>query len=606
MGLWKPIGKSSTSSRAGDQQSTDQEPVWVGQDSSQQFPIYTRGNAGEVYPEVFTPLSFSVASESTERAMRNALLATGLVREEELRDIPITTAVGSGVFGGYAYLNLSIQRLIAARSLGGKATDADMNLLGVGDPPPHEPLPTERNRKATIAGLRYVIKLARQQDIPELREDQAKVERFLNGLSDPDEASDDELRRSIESLMPLFADLFERHLIVSFAAALMVAVLSGICERELEDPTLAVKLLAGLGDIDSAAPSQAMWDLSRLANESTAVSALFDAGPSGLWQRLLDQASGDSPGSSEASDFLERFRGFVADHGSRGPNEWDTAFDTWETDPDLALTLIDRMRGADESHNPQLQRSRLGLEAEELERQSAAKLNRVVRPMFMRVLRATRLYSRGRERSKTTVIRAIHGARLQSMELDRRMVERSGGERGDLWFLLEDEIDAYLADPASLIPTIAERRETHRVLAERVPPFFFSGHQPPLEEWELRSATRPGLQAGETLTGLAGCPGVARGIARVVTDPGDPRGLGPGDVLIAPLTDPAWTPLFVPAEAVVVDVGAIMSHAVIVSRELGIPCVVSASEATKRIPEGALIEVDGSKGTVTILELPTG
>jgi len=89
-----------------------------------------------------------------------------------------------------------------------------------------------------------------------------------------------------------------------------------------------------------------------------------------------------------------------------------------------------------------------------------------------------------------------------------------------------------------------------------------------------------------TLTGIAGCPGVARGRARVVLDPLDPRGLGPGEVLVAPITDPSWTPLFVPAEAVVVDVGAQMSHAVIVSRELGIPAVVSVTGATGRSPTG--------------------
>ena len=72
----------------------------------------------------------------------------------------------------------------------------------------------------------------------------------------------------------------------------------------------------------------------------------------------------------------------------------------------------------------------------------------------------------------------------------------------------------------------------------------------------------------------------------------------------APITDPSWTPLFVPVEAVVVDVGAMLSHAVIVSRELGIPSVVSITGATKTIPDGALIEVDGNNGTVTILELP--
>ena len=70
------------------------------------------------------------------------------------------------------------------------------------------------------------------------------------------------------------------------------------------------------------------------------------------------------------------------------------------------------------------------------------------------------------------------------------------------------------------------------------------------------------------------------------------------------MTDPAWTPLFVPAAGVVVNVGAPLSHAIIVSRELGIPCVVSANDATDRIPDGALVEVNGDTGVVTLIELP--
>jgi pyruvate,water dikinase len=72
-------------------------------------------------------------------------------------------------------------------------------------------------------------------------------------------------------------------------------------------------------------------------------------------------------------------------------------------------------------------------------------------------------------------------------------------------------------------------------------------------------------------------------------------------VLIAPQTDPAWTPLFVPAAAVVVNVGATITHAVIVCRELGLPCAVSVGDATLRIPDGAMVEVDGTAGTVTLL-----
>jgi rifampicin phosphotransferase len=94
------------------------------------------------------------------------------------------------------------------------------------------------------------------------------------------------------------------------------------------------------------------------------------------------------------------------------------------------------------------------------------------------------------------------------------------------------------------------------------------------------------------------------GRARVILDSNDPTDLDPGDILVAPITDPSWTPLFVPAAGVVVDVGAPLSHAIIVSRELGIPCVISATDATRRIPNGALIRVDGNTGAVTILEMP--
>ncbi|MEL6980870.1 MAG: hypothetical protein AAFO29_00445, partial [Actinomycetota bacterium] len=520
--LWRPVGTPAGEDR------------WVGQDTSERFPVYTRGNAGEVYPEVFTPLSFSVAAESAERAMRNAVLTSGLVRPEELADVPMTTAVGSGVFGGYAYLNLSIQRLASARMPGGKATDADVNYLGVGDPPPYVPDPNERNLRASMAGLRYVWKVLKTDELPELAADQRKVDRFLAGLPDPATAEDRELRESVRAMMPMFGDLFERHLVVSLAAGIAVAVVSNLCEQKLDDPLLASRLLSGLGDVDSAAPSIAMWRLSRDANASPPVTALFDAGPDGLELGLRSEAETDE----SVAAFVAGFDDLLEDFGSRGPNEWDTAFDTWETDPSLALTLIDRMRAADDSHDPTAQHGRLAAEAAALEQECLGRLKGLTKVIFRRAVASARFHSRSRERSKTTVVRAIHGARLRAMELDRRLVERSGGQRGDLWFLLDEEVDDYMADPAAKASTIAERRDQHRRLAERIPPFFFDRNQPPLDEWARRDAPSEDLAAGSVLTGLPGCPGKATGRARVVTHPGDPRGLAPGEVLVAPLTDP--------------------------------------------------------------------
>ena len=92
-----------------------------------------------------------------------------------------------------------------------------------------------------------------------------------------------------------------------------------------------------------------------------------------------------------------------------------------------------------------------------------------------------------------------------------------------------------------------------------------------------RDRASPSSRPGESLTGLPGCPGVAEGRARVILDSHDPTALEPGDVLVAPITDPSWTPLFVPAARSSSTSARPLSHAIIVSRELGIPCVVSAT-----------------------------
>jgi len=90
-------------------------------------------------------------------------------------------------------------------------------------------------------------------------------------------------------------------------------------------------------------------------------------------------------------------------------------------------------------------------------------------------------------------------------------------------------------------------------------------------------------------------------VARVVTDPGAPDALRPGEVLVAPYTDPAWTPLFLTAGAAVVEVGSYLSHAGTVAREFGLPCLVDVEGCTTRIPDGTLIEVDADAGEVRIL-----
>ena len=132
------------------------------------------------------------------------------------------------------------------------------------------------------------------------------------------------------------------------------------------------------------------------------------------------------------------------------------------------------------------------------------------------------------------------------------------------------------------------------------PPFWFESPLPPPDTWALRDEGEQPDPRARTIVGMGVCSGVATGTARIVLHPDAPGDLGPGDILVAPITDPAWTPLFLAAAGVVVDVGAQQSHAAIVSRELGIPAVVSATGASATIPDGTRVTVDGTRGVVTI------
>jgi pyruvate,water dikinase len=223
---------------------------------------------------------------------------------------------------------------------------------------------------------------------------------------------------------------------------------------------------------------------------------------------------------------------------------------------------------------------------------------------FEAALHAGKLWLRGRERTRTTGGMTTHEQRLPALELGRRGVARGHLDRPEQIFMLRiEEVPDHLADGAAWTDTLRRRESDYLRLFEYEPPFVAVGSPPPLHEWRRRdSYLHEKVATGMVLQGVSGCPGTVSGRARVVLTPDDPSALEVAEILIAPITDPSWTPLFMGAAAVVCDVGAPFSHAAIVSRELGIPCVVSVANATARIPDGALIEVDGTTATVRILE----
>ena len=192
--------------------------------------------------------------------------------------------------------------------------------------------------------------------------------------------------------------------------------------------------------------------------------------------------------------------------------------------------------------------------------------------------------------------------RLDALEIGARLVADGKLEVADqIYFLTLDELRRAVRAGEVDLAGIHARQEAKAELDKHQEPLIaIAGEIPPVAEWPLKGAAQ--AAQGAELTGAAGSPGQASGRARVVMDAYADEPTRPGEVLVAPITDPGWMPLFVGAVAVVAEMGGELSHTMIVSRDLGIPAVVGAVGATTAIKTGDLIEVDGSGGVVRILE----
>jgi pyruvate,water dikinase len=569
-------------------------------DLSARFPVYTRANVGEVFPDPVTPLTSDTTLWLAELGWREAWQRMGAFDADEF---PPTEFCQLGVVGGYCYLNASLVRLFGERAPGLSWRDMDATFFGAQPGiPDYEEMPGDVRPDLTErigATFGWVFAQGSLDDLTELTDDRNETKAVANSRPDFSAMTDQQLWQRYQELMPHHQKLFSHHLFTTYMATVPVGVISAVATA-VGRPDLILPILSGIGEVDSAAPSQALWDLGRTVDQSPELSAAFAAGVPGLIERLS--------GNPAAAKFSAAFAAFLAEYGSRGPNEWETRSPTWETRPELALSAIDRMRLAPDGASPDIQNASRAADrataAAELLAMVAA--DPAVHGQLGAAIACSKAWLPGRERTKTNNIRLIHEMRMPMRELGRRMVACGAfDEIEDFGFVRRAEFETLFTDPTSLTATIRERRAEYEQLQQLEPAFIFVGSDAGPSTWTRRdAASSEQLGVGDSLAGMPGCPGVAEGRARVILDSNDPTDLEPGDVLVAPITDPSWTPLFVPAAAVVVDVGAPLSHAIIVSRELGIPCVISATGATRRIPDGALVRVNGSTGEVTVLELP--
>ncbi len=568
---------------------------------SARWPHYTRSNAGEVLPTPASPLGQTFSWErGICQGWADGYVRIGSFSADEFDPVHPEAC---GFFAGYMYINLSNVRMQGVRSPAVTVEQLDLAFFGDHpDVPKYTPHPLDERPDLVPKIVEHMGWVVSTTSWPEIDDEKAATRQLRRDRPDLSAMSDAELVAHARSTQPMLRKLFESHTISSSSSGIAPGILFAVAQA-IGDPTVPMKLVSGIGEVDSAEPSYAMWELSRTIANSPELTAVFDAGVPGVLDRLR------ASGSAEATAFLTAFDDFVVEFGSRGPNEWEICADTWETRPEIALAAIDRVRFQSDHESPRNRNRQHAAERERVTAEVRAKvaaLGEELAGQFEAALAASSQLG-FRERTKTNIIRAVHEGRMAFRELGHRHAAAGNlATPSHVFMLLDSELDAFVADPASFRDTLATRHAEWTQLFDLEPPYFIKdGLVPPLDQYARKGESDVKHAAeGDVIQGVPGCAGTYTGRARVITDPSDPGDLEPGDVLIAPLTDPAWTPLFMAAGAVVVDVGGQISHAIIVSRELGLPCVVSATDATLRIPDGAEIEVDGDNGTVTILKVP--
>lgn len=337
----------------------------------------------------------------------------------------------------------------------------------------------------------------------------------------------------------------------------------------------------------------ALWALARRVGLDHAAVALLRGQPAAELARAF-QAGALPPVVQEG------FRDFLARYGHRAAAEIDLGIPRWSQDPTpLFGTLVNYLALEEGVVAPDAQFRATAAQAEAT---VAVLVHRAARKNWWRGRAVALLLGRGRalaglrELPKFLLVLLLAQARARIVAVGEELAHRGTLEQADdVFFLTLPEIRLALrpegADPRM---RVRERRGLYAVELRR-------RHLPRLL---LSDGTEPGdgepdVRDGPILRGTPASTGRKTGRARLILDPAGAR-LEPGDILVAPSTDPGWTPLFLTAGALVMEMGGAMSHGAVVAREYGIPAVVGVPEATERITDGQEIVVDGTAGTVVL------
>lgn len=563
--------------------------------SDEELRVYLSVSVLQGVYRPFTPMGIQAFRLISSAAAR---FATGKLPENPLTGLPFLVDIAQRLFlDATALLRNSLGRAVVTRLLRGMEAQSGVIFEGLLSDPRLAPATTSKG-----ATIRKLLPIALRTGIPP---------RFVGALLRPRAARGkfasleaylrerDTYSSSTERL-----DAFERHILLDIgriARTVMPVAFGGIAAavfaprlmKRIATPDEVQAVLRSLPHNPTTEMDLSLWNLARqIQSEPAAADMVKNTPPENLARAYREE---------QLPPLLQdRLTEFLRTYGHRGVAEIDLGLARWSEDPTHILgVLANYLQISNPDLAPDAQFQRGAREAEAMARELIQRARRkgwFYSKLVQLTLTRIRELTGTREFPKYFFILLFTRCRELLWPVGEELALAGRLEKAeDIFFLTLPEARAALAGE-DLRPLVRERRASYDYELKRrhIPRVLLSdGTEPAAGQRSLAG------DAENMLTGSPASAGVITAKARVIMDPVGAR-LEPGEILVAPSTDPGWTPLFLSAGGLVMEMGGSMSHGSVVAREYGIPAVVGVHGATEHIATGQRITVDGSNGTVII------
>lgn len=523
---------------------------------------WTTANVDEGLPGTVTPLTWSLYFLPTESTMRDCWVDMGVLPK---RRRPVPEDVDGrfiSVAYGHAIANVDLMGQMAARVPGGSAASMEEQLFGsvqAGGCPEPGGLRKMKRYPMVLAKLPRTLRRSMRDLQPRAH---ATTDWWRRAVFAPQRPNERAAVRLLIEARRRFEGILSTHMVLSMAAQGVMGQVEALATRAGQ-PGLQHELI-------KSDEGTAEFDLVR-----------------DLWLLSADRLGID--------EFLRR-------HGYHGPREGLVESTVWREHWTPVLDLAASYRSREDAEDIDELVLRRRRQHEEAVRRLGSALGPVRSVPARALVRFAAQVPNWRETGRATMLRCIDVARFASRIVGADLADTGVlSDPTDVYFLTIDELAA--PDLGGLSDLAAQRRADHADFAAISLPHVWLG-APPVTGVSATSAEAAADTRGLTqVTGLGVSTGVAEGEVRVVRDIDD-ADIDEGTVMVCKATDPSWAALFPLVQAVVTDTGSAMSHAAIVCRELGLPCVAGTRTGTSDLRDGMRVRVDGGKGVVEILTRP--